>query len=78
MHACVDRKSYAVCVRRQPWQGNERNEIEGADTNFLFWLRQHKSKYLADETEAAAALRKEFGFHKVYPEDLFYKTRCRR
>jgi len=50
------------------------NEIEGADTNFLFWLRQHKSKYLADETEAAAALRKEFGFHKVYPEDLFYKT----
>jgi len=49
-------------------------DVEGADADFLFWQRKHKSKYLAGETEAATALRKEFGMHRVYPENLFYKT----
>ena len=50
------------------------SDIEGADAGFLHYQRENKSKYLAKETEEAAALRKEFGFSRVYPENLHYKT----
>ena len=40
----------------------------------MFWLRNSPHKYYANETEAAKALREEFGLRRVYPADLFYAT----
>ena len=48
--------------------------MEGANDDFLFWLRNSPRSYYAKESEAAKALRLEFGIKRVYPADLFYRT----
>jgi hypothetical protein len=49
------------------------NDIEGADADFLFWLRNSPKKYKAVESEASKNLREEFGMTRVYSSDLFYR-----
>ncbi len=48
--------------------------VEGADSNYLFWLRKSPQRYYAEETEASKALREEFKLTRVYGPDLFYAT----